>query len=251
MKTLRAVIVDDEVSSRRLLVRLLGNHPELLVEGEACSVAEAVKLCRHLRPDVIFLDVQMPQKLGFELVELLEYKLQVVFVTAHLEYTIKAFDLGSCDYLLKPVSAQRLAVTVQRLIDLCFRTNESNPPALLSERLSEDASVVFPLGSAILQVKVAEIAQIQADGRYSRVTLASGKSCVLSKGISHWEKILPVESFLRVSRFLILNRRAVRHFERRHSEESIVTMNGSPGSLILSRRAALRLRRALRKNVRS
>jgi CheY-like chemotaxis protein len=118
MKVLRAIIVDDEFSSRRLLAKLLSAHAEISVVGEARSVEEAVSLCAQLRPAVIFLDVNMPKQSGLELMALLEEKPDVVFVTAHIAYMSEAFGVGACDYLLKPVSAKRLEQAVKRLVAL-------------------------------------------------------------------------------------------------------------------------------------
>ena len=123
MKALRSIIVDDESSSRRLLARLLSAHAEISVVGEARSVEKAVSLCVQLRPAVIFLDVNMPKQSGLELLALLKERPDIVFVTAHLDYMGEAFDVGACDYLLKPVSAERLGVTVKRLVALSSRNS--------------------------------------------------------------------------------------------------------------------------------
>jgi two-component system LytT family response regulator len=164
MKPLRAVIVDDELSSRRLLTKLLELHPEILVVGMARSVPEAVEVCGRLTPDVIFLDVNMPKKPGFELIAHLEHRADVVFVTAHVEHTIKAFDVGSCDYLLKPVSAERLAQTVRRLVAMSCRNTAQEPELSSLSRYDYDATLVLPLGSTIIRVAVGEVALIEADG---------------------------------------------------------------------------------------
>ena len=123
MKALRSIIVDDESSSRRLLARLLSAHAEISVVGEARSVEKAISLCVQLRPAVIFLDVNMPKQSGLELLALLKERPDIVFVTAHLDYMGEAFDVGACDYLLKPVSAERLGVTVKRLVALSLRNS--------------------------------------------------------------------------------------------------------------------------------
>lgn len=121
MKVLRSIIVDDEFSSRRLLAKLLSAHAEISVVGEAQSVEEAVSLCAQLRPAVVFLDVNMPKQSGLELMALLEEKPDIVFVTAHINYMSEAFGVGACDYLLKPVSAERLELAVKRLVTLSLR----------------------------------------------------------------------------------------------------------------------------------
>ena len=121
MKALRAVIVDDEFSSRRLLARLLSVQAEISVVGEAQSVEEAVLLCEQLRPAVVFLDVNMPKQSGLELIALLKEKPDIVFVTAHTDYMSEGFEVGASDYLLKPVSAERLELPVKRLVALSLR----------------------------------------------------------------------------------------------------------------------------------
>jgi CheY-like chemotaxis protein len=123
MKALRSIIVDDESSSRRLLAKLLSAHAEISVVGEARSVQDAVSLCAQLRPAVIFLDVNMPKQSGLELVALLKEKPDIVFVTAHTDYMSEAFAVGACDYLLKPVSGERLEITVKRLVALSSRNS--------------------------------------------------------------------------------------------------------------------------------
>ena len=123
MKALRSIIVDDESSSRRLLAKLLGAHAEIVVVGEARSVQDAVLLCAQLRPAVIFLDVNMPKQSGLELLALLTEKPDIVFVTAHTDYMSEAFAVGACDYLLKPVSGERLEITVKRLVALSSRNS--------------------------------------------------------------------------------------------------------------------------------
>lgn len=246
---IRSLVVDDEVAARRLLLRLLGNHPEISVVAEASSVDQAAELCGRLKPELVFLDVQMPQKGGFDLLELLPERPVVVFVTAHLDYTLKAFELGSCDYLLKPVSAERLAITVARLTALW--RGPAQPEAPAPDRLGENDKLVLPLGSAMVQIQVAEIALIEADGAYTKVTLLSGETHLLLRGISQWEKMLPVARFARISRFQILNCGAVRRFERRNIDESWVSMQGVATALALSRRATVRLRSILRDYARS
>jgi len=212
----------------------------------ARSVSEAVEVCGRLTPDVIFLDVNMPKKPGFELIAQLEHKADVVFVTAHVEHTIKAFDVGSCDYLLKPVSAERLAQAVQRLVGLSRRNISPEPELAPLSRHDYDASLVLPLGSSIVRVAVGEVALIEADGPYTKITLVSGQNYFLSQGISRWGEILPLKEFVRISRFHLLNIKAVIQFERLTVDHSSLVVKGLAEPLSLSRRASVRLRAALK-----
>jgi two-component system LytT family response regulator len=111
-----ALIIDDERLARNELRKLLASHPEIEVLGEASNADEGLKLIQQLSPDVIFLDIQMPAKTGFELLQELDRSPEVVFTTAHDEYALKAFEVNAFDYLLKPIDPKRLADAVQKLI---------------------------------------------------------------------------------------------------------------------------------------
>ena len=113
---MKAIIVDDERLARRELINLLKEHPEIQVIGECANVEEAKSKISSLGPDVIFLDIEMPEQSGFDLLNELEDAPQIVFVTAYEDYAIKAFDVNAFDYLTKPVLPNRLKETVQKLL---------------------------------------------------------------------------------------------------------------------------------------
>lgn len=112
---MRAILVDDERLARKRLATMLAEHPEVRVVGEANSVSAAKKLITEIRPNLIFLDIQMPQADGFELIPSLPIEAAVVFVTAFDQHALRAFESAALDYLLKPVSVERLAETIRRL----------------------------------------------------------------------------------------------------------------------------------------
>src|SRR5262245_49751431 len=116
MKTLRALIVDDERLARNELSRLLAKHPEIEIAGEAANANEARKAIADLEPDLLFLDVEMPGESGFDLLASLDSVPFVVFTTAYDEYALRAFDVSALDYLVKPIEPQRLARSVERLV---------------------------------------------------------------------------------------------------------------------------------------
>src|ERR671912_373625 len=112
---MRALIVDDERLGRKELMKLLEEHPMIEVVGEAVNAEEAVQMINDLNPDLLFLDIQMPGKTGFELLEMLDAVPLVVFTTAYDEFALKAFEVNALDYLLKPIQAERLSETVSKL----------------------------------------------------------------------------------------------------------------------------------------
>jgi len=112
---LRALLVDDEAPARKVLEQLLSLHPNVRVIGEANSVANAADLCRDLQPNLVFLDIQLNDEIGFDLLPKLRPVPAVIFVTAHAEFAIRAFEVNAVDYLLKPINPQRLASALERI----------------------------------------------------------------------------------------------------------------------------------------
>src|SRR2546426_9341257 len=135
-RSIRVVIVDDEAPARALLREFLGAHPGIEIVGESMNGFEAVKHISELKPDLVFLDVQMPKLDGFEVLELLERPPVVVFVTAYDEYALKAFEVHAVDYVLKPIGRERLAEAIQqvraRLAAPAERATHAASPAALA-----------------------------------------------------------------------------------------------------------------------
>lgn len=239
MKTiLRAVIVDDEAPSRHLLKQLLMMHPNIEVIGEANSAASAVELCGDLRPDVLFLDVQMPDGDGFSVLPKLEPLPAIIFVTAYDRFAVRAFEVNAVDYILKPPGAGRLASAIQRIM--------LSPKQTAPQPFLHDDQIFLRSDSAMRVVFVAEIAGIEAEGNYTRVHLVDGSSMFIRRGIAEWMRLLPLSHFVRLHRSLIVNLRAVQNVVWEERDEMTVEMAGFSVPVRLSRRAALRLRKALR-----
>lgn len=248
---LRCVVVDDEEGARALLRKRLKVHPRLVLVGEADSVFGAQRLCESLRPDVVFLDVRMPGADGFQLIPLLDPRPQFVFVTAHADRAVDAFQVGAADYLLKPYSEERMALTVERLLQRCG--GRALPPALAPEpeRMKYNQSVIVRTESALLRVNLADIVMIEADGSYSRLTVGSGDQHLSSQTIARWTEILPSQEFCRVDRFRIINLSKVTEvaYRRDSRDESEVQLSGLSQLTILRRLATSRLRAALREQM--
>src|SRR5258705_2671913 len=114
---MKALVIDDERLARKELMKLLEEHPSIEVVGEAMSADEAEKINEELNPDLLFLDIQMPGRTGFQLLESLDSAPLVVFTTAYDEFALKAFEVNALDYLLKPITAERLAEAVHKIQD--------------------------------------------------------------------------------------------------------------------------------------
>ena len=232
-----AVLVDDERLARRELRTLLEAHAEHVhVVGEAGSVADAARLVHATDADVVFLDIQLAGETGMDLLPLLGADVDVVFVTAYDEYTLRAFEVNAVDYLLKPVAPERLAVTVSRLA-------AAQPPAPTRETLTYDDRLLLRLGQERAFVRVRDIVTIEAEGDGSTLRLAPHLARKPSaKSLREWEHRLPARHFVRIHRSTIVNLEYVERLEPWSHASQHVYLRGLPEPLTMSRRFGSRIR---------
>lgn len=235
---LRAIIVDDEAPARERLQELLTVHSHVTVVGEANSVANAATLCADLQPNLLFLDVQLEDEISFALLPKLAPVPAIIFVTAYVEFAIRAFEVNAIDYLLKPISPERLADSLQRIIH--------QPQPVFTEKLKENDQIYLN-STRHRMVYVTEISGIEAEDNYSLVRLTNGNSCMIRRSMTEWEKALPKGIFLRPHRSLILNIQAVEKILMTRRSEIEFEVAGFPKPILLGRRAAARVKRALRR----
>lgn len=249
---LRALIVDDEPPARELLRRLLAAHAEIEVIGEARSVADAAERCARLRPDVVFLDVQMPREEGFALLPRLTPPLPaIVFVTAYDEFAVRAFDVNAADYLLKPVAPDRLARAIARVATPPAAAAPVPPASATAPgttRLQASDTLFLRTDQTLQTVPVLSVTHIVADENYSRVHLVDGAALLLRRTMNEWESLLPASHFVRVERSLIVNRSSVLRLDVISRDVAQAHLAGRREPLVLARRASLRLRQALEEN---
>jgi two-component system LytT family response regulator len=226
---IRALIVDDEPPARRRLRALLSAEPDVEVAGECGDGLQAVEQIRVLRPDVVFLDVQMPEAGGFDVVEAVgPHRMPaVVFVTAYDEFALRAFEVHALDYLLKPYDRERFAATLRHV-----RARLGGPelaPKLLSlldgsrPRPAYLERIPVRSGSRIQLLPVAELDYLQADDNYVRLH-ASGRSHLVRETLGAMEARLDPDRFLRVHRSLIVNLSCITELEPLFSGEYVLTL---------------------------
>ena len=236
MTKARAVIVDDERLARRELSYLLQSHPEIEVAGEAGSVKEAVKVVENLHPDLLFLDIQMPRASGFELFERTAITAEVIFVTAHDEFAVRAFEVNALDYLMKPVNPLRLRQAIERFL-------RRSPKAVEAPRaLAYEDTILVAIGSAPRFVKLSSLVCILAEGDYSRLVGTTGSMGLVLKSLKEWEALLPKRQFCRIQRSVIVNCERVERFEPWFNSSYQVYLQHVPQPFTMSRRLAKRFR---------
>lgn len=239
----RVIIVDDERPARKWMRELLAAHPDLEIIGEADGVSSAIALIQETHPDVVFLDVQMPPGSGFTVLPHLPPQTNIVFVTAHDNFAVKAFEANALDYLLKPVHPDRLAETVRR-IGIKEPPLENAP----TTRLQIDDLVPLQDRGQLHMIPVRKIAAIVAEGSYSRVLLCGQKDMLLLKRMKEWDERLPAPIFARIDRSLLINLDLIRTVRVENRNETHVILADVPEALILGRSASVRLRKLLQEH---
>jgi two-component system, LytTR family, response regulator len=244
-KKIRSVIVDDEELARQMLREFLSGHTEIEIVAECANGFEAVKAVTELKPDLLFLDIQMPKLNGFEVLELIGTDRAIVFVTAYDEYAIRAFDIHAVDYLLKPFGAERFAAALQRAKERlggklpapADLSSSARPPAQHIER------IVVRDGTRVHIIPVAKLEFAEAQDDY--VALSSeGKKHLKQQTISSLENVLDPERFLRIHRSYIVNLEMVTKIEP-YSKDNHVVVLTSGAQLPVSRSGYARLRAVL------
>jgi two-component system LytT family response regulator len=209
---IRAIIIDDSYQAVKLLrLMILELLPEIDLVGEAENVAQGFELIEALKPDLLFLDIEMPGKSGIQLAEELIAKniqCQIIFTTAYNSYAIKAFRLSAIDYLLKPIQENQLIDAVQKVEKHLNLKQENERLSILAKNLSSDKKevVCLPLQSGYEYIPLDEIEYLEADGSYVRVILTNQKQKVISKNLKYFEQTLQdFPQFLRVHRSFLVN----------------------------------------------
>jgi two-component system LytT family response regulator len=236
-KIWKALIIDDERLARARLRSMLAEFPNVAVAGEADSVAVAAALIKTLNPDVLFLDIQMPQASGFDLLEQIEINAKIIFVTAFDEYALRAFEVNALDYLLKPVNPERLRQAIERLsapLDRAQKTFET-----------DDFLFVNTTGRQSKFIKVSSIKCIAAADVYSEIFTEDGAKFLLLKSLGEWEQRLPAKTFVRIHRSTIINLEFIERIERRLNQSRQIYLRGIAEPFAVSRRYAAKLKNHL------
>lgn len=241
---MKALIIDDERLARQELKSLLAQYHEIEIAGECADAASAIEAIHTHRPDVIFLDIQMPGKTGFELLAELTQVPDVIFVTAHDEYAIRAFEVSAMDYLLKPVQAERLAAALKKLFEKPRRQETKTDEAPAIETPLADTDQVFVKdGERCWFVKLEDIRLFESEGNYVRVYFQNNKPLIL-RSLNYLDERLNNRTFFRASRKHIVNLKWVESIESWFNGGLLVKLRGGE-QVEISRRQAVRLKEVM------
>ncbi|TAL46447.1 MAG: response regulator [Chitinophagaceae bacterium] len=210
---MRAIIIDDERLARIELRKLLQEFPEIEVVDEAANADEGIAKIDNLHPDLVFLDIQMPGKTGFDMLSELDRAPHVIFTTAYDEFALKAFEVNALDYLVKPVEPKRLADAVQKLHMAEARENNHVVSENMNRSLlGEEDQVFVKDGERCWFVKLSDIRLFESVGNYAKVFFGMNKPLIL-KSLNALEERLDQKTFFRANRKHIVNLRLIEKIE--------------------------------------
>ncbi|MDH3709267.1 MAG: LytTR family DNA-binding domain-containing protein [Cyclobacteriaceae bacterium] len=236
---MKALIIDDERLARKELSSLLVDYKDIVVVGEAINVDDAYEKIQQLKPDLLFLDIQMPGKTGFELLEMLDSVPDVVFITAYDEYALQAFDVNALDYLLKPIQKERLQETIKKLLK--NQTNEQEETVDEDKRkLGINDQVFVKDGERCWFVKLSDVRLFESEGNYIKVYF-DGNRPMIHKSLNALDEKLDDRTFFRASRKHIINLSWIEKIEPWFNGGLMVQLKGGD-SVEVSRRQAARFK---------
>lgn len=243
MNKIRAILVDDEESARDVLQNLLLRFcPAVEVVAKCANVPEAVEVIKAEKPDLVFLDIEMPQYAGFEIVQFFtDIPFEIIFVTAYDQYAIRAFEMAAIDYLLKPVDIERLKLAVSRVQQQRSIEQQAERLSLLSSSLESKnlKNIVVSDKGQQHVIPVDRIIAIEAMESYC-IIHTTDKKHIASKNLKHFEQMLaPLPRFFRVHKSWIINREFLSNYSR--SELSIQLTNGLTTKLSKYKKAEFEL----------
>lgn len=218
---IRTIIIDDEYNAREFLEKLLTRYfPEKFLILDKCeSVDEAIVSIEKFNPELVFLDIQMPNKNGFQLFkELNKVQFEVIFTTAHSEFAIDAIKCSALDYLLKPINYIDLLETIRKYDDKQNKASQEVKLRLLLENIdtggSEFNRIAFPTENGFELLKTNSILYCEADSNYCKIVCLDGRNIVLSKTLKYIEELLPSSLFQRIHKSYLVNLNYVNRFSK-------------------------------------
>jgi two-component system LytT family response regulator len=215
---IKTLIIEDEQKSREMLAAMVEkNCPELTIAGLAKNVSEGVEMIRDIKPDLVFLDISMPDGSGFDLLEKVEgNKFELIFATASDQHAIRAIKFSACDYLLKPIDVDELKAAVSKVVKKKnAMPNMENLQFLIQHLKRADDNfqkITLPTGNAYEIVNVKDIIRCEADGSYTNFYLTDKRKLMISAGLKHYEELLPEKDFIRVHHHHLINMNHVVRF---------------------------------------
>jgi len=230
MNKIKTVIIEDETPAREILKFYLKDFPEIEIIAECADGFSGLKTISSLKPELVFLDIQMPRLTGFELIEVMTEKPVIIFTTAYDQFAIKAFEMNAIDYLLKPFPKERLKSAVNKAVEKISRKIEepAEPSTTLIEKLPKPSSplnrVVVRKGNSINLINVDQIKYIEAQDDYVMIYHVTGKA-LKQQSMKYYEENLPGNDFVRIHRSYIARVTEIKRIEPYGKDNHVAILN--------------------------
>lgn len=231
---MRTLVIDDERLARKELINLLGEYKNIEVVGEATNADEALEMIPKTNPDLLFLDIQMPGKTGFELLEMLDNVPKVIFTTAYDEFALKAFEVNALDYVLKPIQPERLKESINKLPK---EEKSASSDKGENKKLTLEDQVFVKDGDKCWFVSLSNIRLFESDGNYIKVYFDNNRP-MIHKSLNALDEKLDTRSFFRASRKHIVNLSWVESIEPWFNGGLMVKLRGGDKVEVSRRQAA-------------
>jgi two-component system, LytTR family, response regulator len=231
---LSVIIVEDMISIRQDLEAFLQQQPGFIVAGSSSTVSGAIALVHNTKPDLLLLDIQLPDGTGFDILEQIPEKVKVIFLTAHSQYAIQAFRYGAIDYLLKPFNEQQLMEALQKVIDAQPLLREQIDITLHSFRKNKVQDKIALRSQQFVKiVQLKDITYFEADSRYTTIFLKAGDKMVTSKPLKEYDELLSDTFFLRTHQSYLVNEL---YIDRYYPQEGIIYLKDATEIPVSSRK---------------
>ncbi|WP_439484290.1 LytR/AlgR family response regulator transcription factor [Cyclobacterium plantarum] len=239
----KTIIVDDEPLARLRLQTLMREYPDFFeIIAEATNGEEAIEKITQMKPELLFLDIQMPVISGFDVLKALNYFPKVIFCTAYDEFALKAFDTNCLDYLVKPLTKERFAKTLEKLDQPINKVNSEINLNKLIEQFAQEytkneaSSIPVKVGDRIIFLRLEEVSYLQADEKYVSIVTKYAKSYILDSSLKKLEDKLPAY-FIRVHKSYLINKNLLKEIRKHFNSRFLLIMDDYSQSEITSGRS--------------
>ncbi|KOH44351.1 LytR/AlgR family response regulator transcription factor [Sunxiuqinia dokdonensis] len=238
----KTIVVDDEPLARVRLKSMISEYPEKFeLIGEAEDGEEAIEKINRMRPEFIFLDIQMPEISGFDVLKKLDYLPKIIFCTAYDEFALQAFDTNCIDYLVKPLTKDRFAKTIAKLDQLNENSAEIDLNKLIAQfnleyTRNETTSIPVKVGDRVIFVRLDEVSYFQADEKYVTIVTKHAKSYILDSSLKKMEDKLPAY-FIRVHKSYLVNKNLLKEIRKHFNNRFVLIVDDYSQSKITSGRS--------------
>jgi two-component system LytT family response regulator len=233
--TIKSVVVDDVDMMRITLKKVLDGFPNIEIVGEASDYESARQVINDTKPDLVFLDIDLNGLTSIDLLNEITCDPKIIFITSHPDFAIKAFELNAVDYILKPISADRLRRAIERVTELSPEVNVSTMMDETQERFKPDQTILLNFDGKLTFIKVQDINFIEAFGNYTKIHMNDGKLSITYNSIKNWDNRLPSDVFIQIHRSTIVNLLNVGKIEKWTNDTGRLFLNGIEKPFEISR----------------